>query len=614
MHNVIERLAPPAPSRERRAASLSPQSYDAADNSIEVVWTTGAAVMRFDWWDGEYYSEELATDPGAVRLDRLNAGASFLDSHETGSLAAVIGSVVPGSARMEHGQGICRIRLVDTPDAADTVAKIKAGHIRHVSVGYSVYAYDRTERAGEHAVMKAVDWEPQEISAVTVPADAGAHIRMENVMLPENQQIRSRPVSMQRIVDACERASLSPEAENLILRQHAATPMTEGQLTDAITEAYAERQPQPKILAAQPFDMMKMSEVDRLRERMCGAIAARLRNAAPVAESAEFMGASMIDMVRGLMIARGERVQYLSPTALYERSAAMTTSDFHLLLQAPVGTYLNEMFRQAAPAIQQLARSRKARDFKPLTALTIEGGTTLDYLAENGEYTYAAFSESGTAYNVKTFGKIFALSRPAIINDNLGAFAQATTAFIRSAANKRADFLAAIISSNENVASLQSPGPIFSYAHGNLAEVDAGITVDSLSAGRFAMRSQKDTDGAPLDVVPKYLLVGPEIETQAEAALTALNAATANDVNPFAGKLNLMVDPRLQGRRWWLFADPNAFPVLEYATLEGVDDVFTDTRQRWNLDGVETKVRIDFGGAAVDYRGAYMNRGDVAPG
>jgi hypothetical protein len=39
-----------------------------------------------------------------VRLDRLNAGAPFLKVHETGTLDAVIGSVVPGSARIENGR------------------------------------------------------------------------------------------------------------------------------------------------------------------------------------------------------------------------------------------------------------------------------------------------------------------------------------------------------------------------------------------------------------------------------------------------------------------------------------------------------------------------------
>ena len=41
--------------------------------------------------------------PEHVRLERLNAGAPFLRVHEAHDLDAVIGSVVPGSARIENG-------------------------------------------------------------------------------------------------------------------------------------------------------------------------------------------------------------------------------------------------------------------------------------------------------------------------------------------------------------------------------------------------------------------------------------------------------------------------------------------------------------------------------
>jgi len=49
--------------------------------------------------------------PEHVRLKRLSTGAPFLKVHEAHDLDAVIGSVVPGSARIENGQGIARIRL-----------------------------------------------------------------------------------------------------------------------------------------------------------------------------------------------------------------------------------------------------------------------------------------------------------------------------------------------------------------------------------------------------------------------------------------------------------------------------------------------------------------------
>jgi hypothetical protein len=75
-----------------------------------VVWSAGARVRRATFF-GEAYDEELSLDPAHVRLDRLNAGAPFLKVHELDTLDAVIGSVVPGSARIENGRGIAVLAI-----------------------------------------------------------------------------------------------------------------------------------------------------------------------------------------------------------------------------------------------------------------------------------------------------------------------------------------------------------------------------------------------------------------------------------------------------------------------------------------------------------------------
>ena len=65
--------AEPAGKTMLRAATLRAQSFDGKANTVDLTWTTGAAVARYDW-DGDYV-EVLSLEPGAVRLDRLNGGA-----------------------------------------------------------------------------------------------------------------------------------------------------------------------------------------------------------------------------------------------------------------------------------------------------------------------------------------------------------------------------------------------------------------------------------------------------------------------------------------------------------------------------------------------------------
>lgn len=167
--------------KQIRAASMRPTSFNENDNTIEVVWTTGAAVRRRDYRTDAIYDELLSLDPSHVRLDRLNVGAPLLDTHDDSALSRVIGSVVPGSARIATGQGIARIKLSNAAADADIVSKIKDGIIRNISVGYTIHKWSvRPGSDGADEIRTAVDWEPLEISAVPVPADAGAQFRNQN--------------------------------------------------------------------------------------------------------------------------------------------------------------------------------------------------------------------------------------------------------------------------------------------------------------------------------------------------------------------------------------------------------------------------------------------------
>jgi len=80
-----------------RAGSL--RSVDEAARTFEVLWTTGAQVRRYSWARDEEFDEELLVTPGAMRLERLNGGAPFLNSHASWSLRSILGVVEEGSIR-----------------------------------------------------------------------------------------------------------------------------------------------------------------------------------------------------------------------------------------------------------------------------------------------------------------------------------------------------------------------------------------------------------------------------------------------------------------------------------------------------------------------------------
>jgi hypothetical protein len=78
---------------------------------VSVVFSTGSPVKRVDSY-GRAYWERLAVTPEALDLSRLNDGAPVLDMHQALSIRDQLGSVVPGSARIEGAKGSRRCASV----------------------------------------------------------------------------------------------------------------------------------------------------------------------------------------------------------------------------------------------------------------------------------------------------------------------------------------------------------------------------------------------------------------------------------------------------------------------------------------------------------------------
>lgn len=163
---------------ETRAAPV--ERVDEASRIITVVWTTGASVERRDFWTGERYVEELVVSADAIRMQRLNAGAPLLDSHNFyAGVGAQLGVVE--RAWLEGSRGLADIRFPKADDDAEAdkvFRKVRDKIIRSVSVGYKRNKIE-VDRKKDPVVYRVVDWEPFEISLVSVPADPEAQVRQQ---------------------------------------------------------------------------------------------------------------------------------------------------------------------------------------------------------------------------------------------------------------------------------------------------------------------------------------------------------------------------------------------------------------------------------------------------
>ena len=107
--------------------------------------------------------EVLSHDDGAADLGRLNDGAPLLFNHD---MDRPIGVVERAYLDKDKKKGYSRVRFSRNSFAQEILTDVKDGVMRNISVGYRIKEME--ERNNEFV---ATNWEPYEVSIVSVPAD-----------------------------------------------------------------------------------------------------------------------------------------------------------------------------------------------------------------------------------------------------------------------------------------------------------------------------------------------------------------------------------------------------------------------------------------------------------
>lgn len=338
----------------------------------------------------------------------------------------------------------------------------------------------------------------------------------------------------------------------------------------------------------------------------------------------QYRGLTLLDTARLYLQARGMRTTGMSKMELAgaalgldTRGGLHTASDFANLLADVTNKTLRRAYEEAPATFTKIARQSTIPDFKMAKRLQIGEAPSLLAIDDSGEFTRGTIGEGKEQYQLATYGRVFGISRKALINDDTDAFSRVPMLFGRSARNLESNLVWLQILANGNMGDGVA---LFATAHNNLSGTSDAISVASIGAGRAAMRKQTGVDGATLiNVNPVFLLVPPSKETLADQFVsTNLLASQSSSVNPFAGRLQVISEPRLEvgvgaqagsAVSWFLAADPSQIDVLEYAYLEGENGPVVESRIGFDVDGLEIKCRHDFAAKAIDFRGLYKNPG-----
>ncbi len=645
---------------ETRLLSLNHRGEESSSREISVVLSTENPVQRhFQFGD---FLEVLSHQKSAVDLSRVPL--PLIESHNQHTLN--IGVVE--NVRLDGTKLRGTLRLGESARATEVWKDIQSGIVRNVSIGYSIDDYE--ERGN---VLFVTRWTPVELSLVAAPADIhsgiGRSMNTETTtqettttggnVTPISEATRAIELERQRvdaINTAFDRPSLPRNAEFNALRLRALQAgwtekqsnqailaalgaMSEGVVDHSRTtddmlgihhEAQVQRHPRPQFGRIEHGESRAIRSdddfMDAATDALCHRAGIKLKTPHPAA--ADLARMSIQDMTRTLASRQDRQSGWLSPSGWFGRGSGATTSDFtHLLANVANKAVLNLMSEQEH-TWRPWTRTVEVADFKPQSLVGLGAFSDLDQIPESGEYKQGTVVDWSESVSVLTYGKNFGLTRQALINDDLGQFANLSRQFAASASRKIAQLAFGRLTANPTL--VYDSTAVFHVDHANLASSGTAPSVSTLDTGISAMRLQtahmRDTDDSDpvyLNIQPKFLLVPVGLEMTAKIILASgwyptdagMEASPLYGKSPLTG-IELISDPLLDANSttaWYLVADPDAFDGVVVATLASAGNSFGLTIESFEPDHQSDtywqKVRIDVGASAVDYRTLYKNPG-----
>jgi ATP-dependent protease ClpP protease subunit len=321
---------------------------------------------------------------------------------------------------------------------------------------------------------------------------------------------------------------------------------------------------------------------------------------------------NIVAIAERILSMQGKSVASMSKTDVI--NAALSTSDFKQLLSNTVGKALLAGYESAPATHAAWTAEREVPDFKKQTLVSLSEAPDLYQVLEGGEYQFGSLADSSSEFQLVTHGRIVNLTRQALINDDLSAFASLPLAFGAASRRLEADKVYAMLSSTANLADGK---PLFHADRGNLASVQGPLNIPMLGAARAAMRKQKGMNGQGyIDPQPRYLIVPVALETEAESLIatltTVVNGTDAPRSVDWIKNLILVADPRLDAvsdTAWYLSADPMQVQGITRAYLQGEQRPHVEEKDEFNRDVISWKIRLDFAAGVVDPRCLFKNLG-----
>ncbi|MEL4391284.1 ClpP-like prohead protease/major capsid protein fusion protein [Shewanella xiamenensis] len=286
-----------------------------------------------------------------------------------------------------------------------------------------------------------------------------------------------------------------------------------------------------------------------------------------------------------------------------------SSSDFGNILLDVANKSVLKGWTSQVESFERIAKKGQLSDFKISHRVGLNDFSALEKVEEGAEYKYGTIGDRGEKIMLATYGKIFTLTRQAIINDDMSMLMGIPEAMGKAAKRTVGNLFWAVITGNVK---MSDNVPLFHNTHKNLG---AGApSVAAISALSELMESQTLGEES-LNIQSAFLLCPPNLRREFIQIIKS-SSVKGSDVNsgvanPIQDMVEVISEPRLKANsdKAWYLAAAQGEDTIEVAYLDGIDTPYIEQMDGFTTDGVATKVRIDAGVAPLDYRGLAKSTG-----